>query len=342
MTILVTGGIGYIGSHTSLLLLENGYEVVIVDNLSNSREEVLDKIEVLASAHNAKSTQEMRDAEGLEIPFYPLDVRDEDGLDGVFKKHSIDAVIHFAGLKAVGESVEFPEKYVDHNVNGTRTLLKVMERYGVKNMVFSSSATVYGEPEQVPIDEEARLCPTNPYGQTKLKVEELLWEKHVADPQWQVTVLRYFNPVGGHESRQLCENPDGIPNNLMPYIVRVAEGMLPYLNVFGNDYPTKDGTGVRDYIHVMDIAEGHLAALRIVKPGLRIYNLGTGCGYSVLDMVHAFEQANQVKIPYQIMERRPGDIATYYADPAKAERELGWKAKRTLAEMCETSLPMKE
>jgi UDP-glucose 4-epimerase len=325
MAILVTGGAGYIGSHTCVQLIEAGYDVVVVDNLCNSSKESLKRVQKIV---------------GKEIPFYEADIRDEKALTEIFEKEEISAVIHFAGLKAVGESVAKPMEYYDNNVAGTLVLCDVMKKAGVKNIIFSSSATVYGDPAFIPITEE---CPkgqcTNPYGWTKSMLEQILTDIHTADEEWNVVLLRYFNPVGAHKSGTIGENPKGIPNNLMPYITQVAVGKREFLGVFGNDYDTHDGTGVRDYIHVVDLADGHVKALKQIenKAGVCVYNLGTGNGYSVLDMVKAFGKACGKEIPYQIMDRRPGDIATCYADPAKAKRELGWEAKRGLAEMCEDS-----
>jgi len=321
--ILITGGAGYIGSHTALELLNEGYEVVIYDNLSNSSQEAVSRVEELT---------------GESITFIEGDVLDEDALKQVFEANKIEAVIHCAALKAVGESVQKPLEYYQNNITGTLSLMKVMNQMGVKNIVFSSSATVYGNPEVMPITEE---CPkgqcTNPYGWTKSMMEQIMTDLQAANPDWNVVLLRYFNPVGAHESGRIGEDPKGTPNNLMPYISQVAVGKLEKLGVFGNDYDTPDGTGVRDYIHVVDLADGHVKAIQKIlkKPGLVIYNLGTGAGYSVLDMVKAFSKACGKEIPYQIMPRREGDIAMCYADPAKAKAELGWEAKRGLKEMCE-------
>ena len=321
MRILVTGGTGYIGSHTCVELLKNGYEVVIIDNLINSKETVVGKIEKLS---------------GKSVKFYKCDILDEEGMDRVFSEQKIDAVIHFAGLKAVGESVAKPITYYHNNITGTLLLCKVMRKHGCKNIVFSSSATVYGAPKSVPIKEDFPLSTTNPYGSTKLMIENILRDIYVSDNEWNITLLRYFNPIGAHESGLIGEEPNGIPNNLMPYIVKVAAGQLPCLNVFGNDYPTHDGTGVRDYIHVCDLAVGHIKALENLG-GVRTYNLGTGRGYSVLDIVKAFEKANGVKVPYIIKDRRPGDIAECYADPTKAKNELGWVAVHGIEDMCSSS-----
>ena len=325
MRILVTGGAGFIGSHTCLCLLNEGHEVVVFDNLCNSSEEALNRVKQLT---------------GKDITFYKADMLDRDALEDIFNKEKIDAVIHFAGLKAVGESVSKPLEYYHNNITGTLVLCDVMRKHGVKKIIFSSSATVYGDPAFIPITEE---CPkgkcTNPYGQTKSMLEEILSDIQKADPEWSVILLRYFNPVGAHESGMIGEDPSGIPNNLTPYITQVAVGKLKEVGVFGNDYDTPDGTGVRDYIHVMDLAEGHVKALKKFEdtPAVYIYNLGTGHGYSVLDMIKAFSKAVGKEIPYVIKERRPGDIATCYADPAKAKAELGWEAKRGLDEMCEDS-----
>lgn len=321
MTILVTGGAGYIGSHACLELLRSGYDVVVVDNLSNSKEESLKRVQELA---------------GRELVFHRTDLLDRPALDAVFDAHPIHTVIHFAGLKAVGESVAVPLRYYHNNITGTLMLCEAMQAHGVKNIIFSSSATVYGDPETVPIREDARLGPTNPYGRTKLMIEQILRDQHVADDSWNVCLLRYFNPVGADASGEIGEDPNGIPNNLMPFITQVAIGKLPQLSVFGNDYPTPDGTGVRDYIHVVDLVLGHVKAIDKIRanPGVVTYNLGTGQGYSVLDMVKAFEAASGRPIAYRIAGRRPGDIAACYADPTLAHKELGWKAQRGLAQMC--------
>lgn len=322
MSILVTGGTGYIGSHTTLELLKAGYEVVVVDNLSNSSKEALSRVE---------------DITGKKATFYEADLLDKSALDDIFSTHEIDAVIHFAGYKAVGESVENPLIYYNNNINSTICLCEVMREHEVKDIVFSSSATVYGDPHEVPITEDFPLQTTNPYGRTKLFIEYILKDLHVSDTKWNVALLRYFNPVGAHESGKIGEDPAGIPNNLMPYISQVAVGKLDQLSVFGDDYPTKDGTGVRDYIHVVDLARGHLRAIEKLerdKPGVVTYNLGTGRGYSVLEMINAFEQATGQEIPYKITDRRPGDIASCYADPSKAEQELHWKAKHDIEDMC--------
>ncbi|MBU9727832.1 UDP-glucose 4-epimerase GalE [Diplocloster modestus] len=324
MSILVTGGAGYIGSHTCVELLNAGYEVVVVDNLCNSSEESLKRVEEIT---------------GKLLKFYRADLLCREAMEEIFEKEQIDSVIHFAGLKAVGESVEKPLEYYYNNVTGTLVLCDVMRNHGVKDIVFSSSATVYGNPHTVPIREDFPLSVTNPYGRTKLMLEEILQDLHVADPEWNVILLRYFNPIGAHKSGRIGENPKGIPNNLMPYITQVAIGKLSRLGVFGNDYDTPDGTGVRDYIHVVDLAGGHVKAIGKLKSkeGVSIYNLGTGNGYSVLDMVKAFEKASGREIPYEMKPRRAGDIATCYADPAKAKAELGWEAQYGLDEMCEDS-----
>ena len=322
--ILVTGGAGYIGSHTCLELLLAGHEVVVVDNLSNSSEQSLIRVKELA---------------GRPLQFHRVDLRDQDALDAIFAQGAIDAVIHFAGLKAVGESVAQPLAYYHNNVTGTLILCEIMKKHRVRRLVFSSSATVYGDPHRVPITEDFPLSAANPYGRSKLMVEEILRDVHHADSELQVALLRYFNPVGAHPSGRIGEDPSGIPNNLLPYIAQVAVGKLPRLSVFGDDYPTVDGTGVRDYIHVVDLAQGHLCALEKLteNPGVVVYNLGTGRGHSVLQMIAAFEEASGRTIPYQIVARRPGDIAACFADPSKAQRELGWVAKRGVKEMCADS-----
>ncbi len=319
MYILITGGTGYIGSHTCIALLKAGYSIIIADNFCNSRPEMIQKIEDLA---------------GKKLISYVVDVTDEQAVDQIFRKHQIDGIIHFAGLKAVGESVKKPLEYYYNNVVSTLVLAKVCQKYGVNKFVFSSSATVYGD-NTVPFEETMDLLPTtNPYGETKVMSERILMDYAKANPNFSVSLLRYFNPVGAHESGLIGEAPKGIPNNLMPYISQVAKGKLERLRVFGNDYPTVDGTGVRDYIHVMDLAEGHVAALVHLTPGVNIYNLGTGKGTSVLELVKAFEDANGITIPYKVVARRPGDIAECYADVSKAKRELGWEAKRDIVTMC--------
>jgi len=319
--ILVTGGAGYIGSHTVLLLQEAGYEVVVVDNLSNASEESLRRVSEIT---------------GRSYTLYQADICDADSLDSIFSKHEIDSVIHFAGLKAVGESVEQPLRYYQNNVGGTVSLCQVMAKHNVKNIVFSSSATVYGDPASVPILESFPTSATNPYGRSKLMVEEILQDLHQSDSSWRISLLRYFNPVGAHSSGLIGEDPNGIPNNLMPFVSQVAVGKREKLSVFGGNYPTKDGTGVRDFIHVMDLAEGHLKAIEKLEQGsgLHIHNLGTGNGYSVLDMVKAFETASGKSVPYEVVDRRPGDIAECFADPAKAKQELGWEAKLGIEDMC--------
>ncbi len=325
MTILVTGGAGYIGSHTVIELQQAGYDVVVLDNLSNASEKSLERVKAIT---------------GKDITFYKADILDREVLEDIFSKEKIDACIHFAGLKAVGESVAKPWEYYENNIAGTLTLVDVMRKHNVKNIIFSSSATVYGDPAIIPITEE---CPkgqcTNPYGWTKSMLEQILSDMQKADPDWNVILLRYFNPIGAHKSGTIGENPNGIPNNLMPYITQVAVGKLKELGVFGDDYNTPDGTGVRDYIHVVDLAAGHVKALKKIeeKAGLSVYNLGTGVGYSVLDIVKNFEEATGVKIPYVIKERRAGDIATCYSDAAKAKRELGWEAQNGIKEMCADS-----
>ena len=325
MAILVTGGAGYIGSHTCVELLNEGYEVVVVDNLCNSSEKSLERVEQIT---------------GKKVTFYKVDLLDREALTEVFEKEQIDSVIHFAGLKAVGESVSKPLEYYHNNITGTLILCDVMRKFGCKNIVFSSSATVYGDPAFIPITEE---CPkgqcTNPYGQTKSMLEQILTDLNVADSEWNVILLRYFNPIGAHKSGLIGEDPKGLPNNLVPYIAQVAVGKLEHLNVFGNDYDTHDGTGVRDYIHVVDLAIGHVRAIEKLKDkeGVLIYNLGTGNGYSVLDVVKAYEKASGREVKYIIQPRRPGDIATCYAEASKALKELNWKAERGIEEMCEDS-----
>lgn len=321
MKILVTGGAGYIGSHTCVELISAGHEVVIADNLCNSKFSVLARIQEIS---------------GQSLSFAQVDVRDRTALEVVFSKHRIDAVIHFAGLKAVGESVAEPQRYYDNNVNGSLVLFQVMAKYGVKKLVFSSSATVYGDPASVPILENFPLVATNPYGQSKLMVEQILRDLAQADSAWQIALLRYFNPVGAHESGLIGEDPKGIPNNLVPYIAQVATGQRDILPIYGGDYPTPDGTGMRDYIHVIDLAVGHVKTLDALsgRRGALAYNLGTGRGNSVLEMVSAFEKACGRPVPYKIVGRRPGDIAMCYADVTLAERELGWKAQRSIEQMC--------
>lgn len=325
MKILVTGGAGFIGSHTVIELQQAGHDVVVIDNLYNASEKSLQRVAAIT---------------GKEVPFYKVDIRDREGLTKVMTEHQFDCCIHFAGLKAVGESVAKPLEYYDNNIAGTLVLLDVMRHNGCKNIIFSSSATVYGNPAIIPITEE---CPkgqcTNPYGQTKSMLEQIMMDMQKADPEWNVVLLRYFNPIGAHPSGTMGEDPNGIPNNLMPYITQVAIGKRAELGVFGNDYDTHDGTGVRDYIHVVDLAAGHVKALQAIERncGLDIYNLGTGKGYSVLDVIHAFEEANNIKIPYSIKPRRAGDIATCFSDPSKAYRELGWLAQYDITEMCRDS-----
>ena len=325
MSILVTGGAGYIGSHTSIELLQAGYDIVIVDNFCNSKPESLNRIEELT---------------GKKPKFYEVDILDREGLNKVFDENNIEAVIHFAGLKAVGESVEKPIEYYENNISGTLVLCDVMRKHNVKKIVFSSSATVYGMNNKVPFSEDMPTASaTNPYGSTKLFIEQILSDIYVSDNEWSVALLRYFNPIVAHESGRIGEDPNGIPNNLMPYITQVAVGKRKELSVFGNDYDTHDGTGVRDYIHVVDLAKGHLKAVGKVlsSNGVEAYNLGTGIGYSVLDVVNSFEKASGQKVPYKIVERRAGDIATCYADATKALRELGWKAEKNLDDMCRDS-----
>jgi UDP-glucose 4-epimerase len=321
MAILVTGGAGYIGSHTCIELLNAGFDVIVVDNLMNSKEEALKRVMKIT---------------GKTLEFHKVDLLDEKALDSVFSNNNIEAVIHFAGLKAVGESVAMPLHYYHNNITGTLNLCSVMRKHKVKNLVFSSSATVYGDPHKMPITEDFPLSATNPYGRTKLMIEEILRDLYKADETLNIAILRYFNPVGAHASGLIGEDPNGIPNNLLPYITQVAVGKLKELRVFGNDYNTPDGTGVRDYIHVVDLALGHLKALEKLKtnPGIVTYNLGTGKGYSVLDIVNAFSKASKKDIPYKIIDRRPGDIAACYADPAKAKAELGWEALKGIDEMC--------
>ncbi|HBG5846190.1 TPA: UDP-glucose 4-epimerase GalE [Clostridioides difficile] len=324
MAVLVAGGAGYIGSHTAIELLESGYEVVIVDNLSNSNSIVVDRIKELSKK---------------PVKFYNIDIRNKDKMHVVFKENNIESIIHFAALKAVGESVEKPIEYYSNNLISTLNLFELMREYGVKKFVFSSSATVYGDPHTCPILEDFPLSVTNPYGRTKLMIEQMLVDISKADKSLDIALLRYFNPVGAHKSGRIGEEPNGVPSNLMPYITKIAVGKLKELSVYGNDYPTHDGTGVRDYIHVLDLAAGHVKALQKLEenPGLVVYNLGTGKGYSVLDLVKAFSKASGKEIPYKIVGRRAGDVAMCYADSSKAEKELGWKAKYELEEMCEDS-----
>ena len=319
-TILVTGGSGYIGSHTVLELLNKNYEVVVVDNFSNSSFESIRRVQKIT---------------GKTVTFYEADIRDEEKMDEIVSAHKIDAVIHFAAFKAVGESCRMPLKYYENNISGTVSLLKVLNKHNVKKIIFSSSATVYGDPERLPLDETCRLSTTNPYGSTKLMMEGIMQDLWKADNEWNIILLRYFNPVGAHESGLIGEDPKGIPNNLMPFVAQVASGKLSCINVFGNDYDTPDGTGVRDYIHVVDLALGHIAAIEQCNDsGVHIYNLGTGRGYSVLEMIHAFEKACGKTLPYKICERRPGDIASCYAAPDKAKAELKWEATHGIEEMC--------
>ena len=321
MKILVTGGAGYIGSHTCVELLKNDYEVIVVDNLCNSKEESLHRVQEIT---------------GKKLSFYVVDLLDREKLDEVFRKHSIQAVVHFAGLKSMGESVSIPLRYYHNNVSGSLILLEVMKNNNVNNIVFSSSAGVYGEVKKVPISEDSPLNVLNPYSRTKLMIEDILRDLHTAENSWNIAILRYFNPVGAHPSGRIGEDPNGIPNNLTPYVAQVAIGRRPYVRVWGNDYPTPDGTGVRDYIHIMDLADGHIKALEKLEqdPGVVTFNLGTGRGYSVMEVIAAFDKACQKRIPYKIMDRRPGDAAISYADPTKANQELNWYAKRTLEDMC--------
>jgi len=321
MKILVTGGAGYIGSHTCIKLLQAGYEIIVVDNLCNSKEESLRRVQELT---------------GKKLTFYKVDLLDREHLENVFENHHIHAVVHFAGLKSMGESVNIPLEYFHNNVSGTLVLLMVMKKYNVRNIVFSSTAGVYGEAKTVPITEEFPVSVLNPYSRTKLMIEDILRDLYKAEPEWNIALLRYFNPVGAHPSGRIGEDPNGIPNNLMPYVAQVAVGKRPFVRVWGNNYPTPDGTGVRDYIHVMDLANGHVKALEKLNtnPGVVTYNLGTGRGYSVMEVIGAFEKACQNEIPYQIMDRRPGDAAISYADPTKANRDLKWYAEKTLDDMC--------
>ena len=326
MTVLLPGGAGYIGSHTAVELLESGYDIVIIDDFSNS---------------NKKAIENIKKITGKNFKFYELDYRNKEKLNQIFKKHKIDAVLNFAGFKAVGESVREPLKYYDNNLVGAITLLEVMQEHNVKKFIFSSSATVYGKQDAEKMDESCKRGETtNPYGTTKSMIEKILEDLYTSDNSWDICILRYFNPVGAHKSRLLGEEPNGVPNNLMPYIVKVASGKLDYLRVFGDDYDTKDGTGMRDYIHVVDLAKGHIKALEKLNregTGIYYYNLGTGNAYSVLDMVKAFEKANNINVPYQICPRRDGDIAIVYADPQKANDELGWTAEKGLEDMCRDS-----
>jgi UDP-glucose 4-epimerase len=321
MKILVTGGAGYIGSHTCVELLNEDYDVVVLDNLSNSSEESLKRVQKITNK---------------TLSFYKADLMDKASVHRVFTDHKIDGVIHFAGLKAVGESITIPLKYYHNNISGTLNLVEIMGEFNVKKIVFSSSATVYGDPATLPIKEDFPLSATNPYGRTKLMIEEILEDLYKSDKSWNIALLRYFNPVGAHESGQIGEDPNGLPNNLMPYISQVAVGLLPRVSVFGNDYDTTDGTGVRDYIHVKDLALGHIRTLPMLaaSPGIVIYNLGTGNGFSVLEMIKGFEKASNKQVPYEITDRRPGDIAACFADPSKAQKELGWKAEKSLDDMC--------
>jgi len=323
MSILITGGAGFIGSHTAVEFLNAGYEIVVVDNLCNS---------------SAKSLERVKEITGKDFPFYRVDLCDKDALEKVFVENpEIDSAIHFAGLKAVGESVQKPGWYYYNNLVSTLNLVELMSKYHAKRIVFSSSATVYGMPKTVPISEDFPLSTTNPYGETKLMIERILKDIWVSDKEWSVSILRYFNPIGAHKSGLIGENPRGIPNNLLPYVAKVAAGQLPYLSVFGDDYDTKDGTGVRDYIHVVDLAKAHLKALEKAEKvtGVDYFNIGTGTGYSVLEIVKAYEKATGLTVPYKIVDRRPGDIATCYANPAKAYTELGWRAENGIEEMCE-------
>lgn len=321
MKILVTGGAGYIGSHTCVELLQAGYEVLVVDNLSNSKDESLRRVQEIS---------------GKNLAFHKIDLLDLIALNALFEVNQIEAVVHFAGLKAVGESVSIPLTYYKNNVSGTLGLLEVMQKHGVRKLVFSSSATVYGEPESVPIREDYPLSATNPYGRSKLMIEDIIRDLYISDRSWNIALLRYFNPVGAHSSGKIGEDPQGIPNNLVPYISQVAVGALPELQVFGDDYPTTDGTGIRDYIHVVDLAIGHLKALDLLsrQPGLVTYNLGTGKGYSVFEVIRAFEKASGKSIPFKVVDRRAGDVPACYADPSLAEKELGWKAMKGIDEMC--------
>lgn len=324
MTILVTGGAGFIGSHAAVELLDEGYEIVVVDNLSNSKIDSITRVKELT---------------GKDFPFYQYDLLNYESLKKLFVRYDFKAVIHFAGLKAVGESSEIPLEYYNNNITGTINLCNIMKEHDVKKLVFSSSATVYGNPDSVPIDESFPLSVTNPYGRTKLMIEEILGDLYKSDPSWRITILRYFNPIGAHESGRIGESPTGIPNNIMPYITQVAIGKRDKLNVFGNDYETHDGTGVRDYIHVVDLVKGHLKALQYLdeNKGIETFNLGTGTGYSVLDLINNFSEVTSKEIPYQIVSRRLGDIGECYANPEKAEKFLGWRAEKDLLEMCKDS-----
>ena len=324
MSVLVTGGAGYIGSHTCVEMLDAGYDVVVVDNLDNSSKESLNRVEKIT---------------GKKVKFYENDVRDKQGLRKIFSENKIEAVIHFAGLKAVGESVKKPMMYYSNNIDSTLVLIDVMNEFGVKKIVFSSSATVYGVAKEMPLKEGMPTGAINPYGRTKLFIEEILRDLYISDNEWSIALLRYFNPIGAHKSGIIGEDPKGIPNNLMPYITQVAVGKLEKLHVYGNDYDTPDGTGVRDYIHVMDLAKGHVSALKAIASncGVKVYNLGTGRGYSVLELIHAFEKVSGIKIPYVIEERRPGDVAVSYSDPTKANKELDWNAEFTILDMCRDS-----
>lgn len=324
MNILVTGGAGYIGSHTIIELLKANHDVIIVDNLSNSSHEAINRVEKIT---------------GKKIPFYEADVRDSAILDEIFSKNKIDAVIHFAGLKAVGESVSHPIEYYDNNLNSTIVLVQQMQKHSVKKLIFSSSATVYGTPSELPLTEKSRVGVgiTNPYGQTKAMIEQMLKDLSIADDGFEITLLRYFNPIGAHESGLIGEDPNGTPNNLMPYVTQVAVGKLPFVNVYGNDYDTPDGTGVRDYIHVVDLATGHVAALANMKPGISIYNLGTGRGTSVLELIDAVSKACKKELPYKVSARRPGDVAACYASANKAKQKLGWEAEHTVEDACRDS-----
>ena len=324
MSILITGGTGYIGSHTAVELLNNGENLIILDNFINSSPKVVDKIKKIT---------------GKDFKFYEADILNEGKLEQIFKENSIEAVIHFAGLKAVGESVEKPLEYYNNNITGTLNLLKIMKKYNTKKIVFSSSATVYGNPDKLPIKEDFPLSTTNPYGSTKLMIEQILKDLYISDNEFKISILRYFNPIGAHESGLIGEVPNGVPNNIMPYIVGVAKGNLEKVTIYGNDYPTPDGTGVRDYIHVVDLAKGHIKALEGIRKmsGVQIYNLGTGKGYSVLDLINTFERVNNVKVKYIFGAKRPGDIPSCYADSSKAEKVLGWKAEKGMEEMCKDS-----